>query len=133
MYSMFVNEGNMIAPILIQEEGQNPQYWKEQVISPQTAEIVKQSLFQVIENPTGTGASAKIEGIPMLGKTGTAEIKEAQDSAEGVERGWFICETLEGVERPLAVVGMVEDVKPHGGSGYVTAKVRAIIAQYYGK
>ncbi len=133
MYSMFVNEGNMIAPILIQEEGQNPQYWKEQVISPQTAEIVKQSLFQVIENPTGTGASAKIEGIPMLGKTGTAEIKEAQDSAEGVERGWFICETIEGVERPLAVVGMVEDVKPHGGSGYVTAKVRAIIAQYYGK
>ena len=133
MYSMFVNGGNMILPVLIQEEEQTPQYWKEQVISPQTAEIVKQGLIQVIENPTGTGASAKIEGIPMLGKTGTAEIKEAQDSTEGVERGWFICETLEGVERPLAVVGMVEDVKPHGGSGYVTAKVRAIVEQYYGK
>lgn len=133
MYSMFVNDGNMIAPVLIQEEEQSPQYWKEQVISAQTAETVKQGLIQVIENPTGTGASAKIEGVPMLGKTGTAEIKETQDSAEGVERGWFICETLEGVERPLAVVGMVEDVKPHGGSGYVTAKVRAIVAQYYGK
>lgn len=133
MYSMFVNGGNMILPVLIQEEEQTPQYWKEQVISPQTAEIVKQGLIQVIENPAGTGASAKIEGIPMLGKTGTAEIKEAQDSTEGVERGWFICETLEGVERPLAVVGMVEDVKPHGGSGYVTAKVRAIVEQYYGK
>lgn len=133
MYSMFVNEGNMIAPILTQEEEIQPAYWKEQVISAEAAETVKQDLIPVIEDPTGTGASAKIEGVSLLGKTGTAEIKESQDSAEGVERGWFICETADGSENPIAVVGMVEDVKSLGGSSYVTRKVRAIVAGYYGK
>lgn len=133
MYSMFVNEGNMIAPTLLLEENAEHRYWKENVISAETAELVKQDLIPVIEDPTGTGASAKIDGVHLLGKTGTAEIKESQDSAEGVERGWFICETVEGMENPIAVVGMVEDVKPMGGSGYVTKKVREIVAQYYGQ
>lgn len=133
MYSMFVNEGNMIAPTLLPKEDAEALYWKKQVISAETAELVKQDLIPVIEDPTGTGASAKIDGVHMLGKTGTAEIKERQDSTEGVERGWFICETVEGMENPIAVAGMVEDVKPMGGSGYVTKKVREIVAQYYGQ
>lgn len=133
MYSMFVNDGNMIQPTLIYEENTQPKYWKEQVISAETAEIVKQDLIQVIEDPTGTGASARIEGVMMLGKTGTAEIKESQDSTEGVERGWFVCETTEEMENPVVIAGMVEDVKSKGGSGYVTAKVREIVARYYGK
>lgn len=133
MYSMFVNDGNMIQPTLIYEENTQPKYWKEQVISAETAEIVKQDLIQVIEDPTGTGASARIEGVMMLGKTGTAEIKESQDSMEGVERGWFVCETTEEMENPVVIAGMVEDVKSKGGSGYVTAKVREIVARYYGK
>lgn len=133
MYSMFVNDGNMIQPQLLELEDGQPQNWKTDVISTQTAEIVKQDLVQVIEDPTGTGASALIGGVRMLGKTGTAEIKENQDSADGVERGWFLCETIEETDRPVAVVGMVEDVKPMGGSGYVTGKVRNIVAAYYGK
>ena len=123
----------MIAPTLLPKEDAEALYWKKQVISAETAELVKQDLIPVIEDPTGTGASAKIDGVHMLGKTGTAEIKERQDSTEGVERGWFICETVEGMENPIAVAGMVEDVKPMGGSGYVTKKVREIVAQYYGQ
>lgn len=133
MYSMFVNGGNMILPTLLPKENAEPHYWKERVISAETAELVKQDLIPVIEDPTGTGASAKIEGVHLLGKTGTAEIKGSQDSTEGVERGWFICETVEGMDNPIAVVGMVEDVKPMGGSGYVTRKVREIVARYYGQ
>lgn len=72
---------------------------------------MKQSLLSVIENPSGTGASAKIDGVTMLGKTGTAEIKESQDDTTGVERGWFICETTEDMPNQIAVVGMAEDVK----------------------
>ena len=80
--------------------------------------------------PSGTGASAKIDGVTMLGKTGTAEIKESQDDTDGVERGWFVCETTEDIAKPVVVAGMVEDVKDKGGSGYVTAKVREIVAAY---
>lgn len=132
MYSMFVNSGNMLKPTLAWEENYTAQGWKEQVVSAETAETVKNDLIQVIENPTGTGAGAKIDGITMLGKTGTAEIKESQDDTTGIERGWFICETVDDIDKPVAVVGMVEDVKDKGGSSYVTAKVRNIVAAYEG-
>ena len=130
MYSMFVNDGNMIQPVLKYEENAAAKIWKEQAVSAQTAQTVKQSLLSVIENPSGTGASAKIDGVTMLGKTGTAEIKESQDDTTGVERGWFICETTEDMPNQIAVVGMVEDVKTKGGSSYVTQKVRNIAASY---
>lgn len=130
MYSMFVNDGNMIQPVLKYEENAAAKIWKEKAVSAQTAQTVKQSLLSVIENPSGTGASAKIDGVTMLGKTGTAEIKESQDDTTGVERGWFICETTEDMSNQIAVVGMVEDVKTKGGSSYVTQKVRNIVASY---
>lgn len=130
MYSMFVNDGNMIQPVLKYEENAAAKIWKEKAVSAQTAQTVKQSLLSVIENPSGTGASAKIDGVTMLGKTGTAEIKESQDDTTGVERGWFICETTEDMSNQIAVVGMVEDVKTKGGSSYVTQKVRNIAASY---
>lgn len=132
MYSMFVNGGNMLRPTLAWEENYTAQVWKEQAVSAQTAETVKNDLVQVIENPAGTGAGARIDGITMLGKTGTAEIKESQDDTAGIERGWFICETADDIDKPVAVVGMVEDVKDKGGSSYVTAKVRSIVAAYEG-
>ena len=130
MYSMFVNDGNMIQPVLKYEENAAAKIWKEQAVSAQTAQTVKQSLLSVIENPSGTGSGAKIDGVTMLGKTGTAEIKESQDDTTGVERGWFICETTEDMPNQIAVVGMVEDVKTKGGSSYVTQKVRNIAASY---
>lgn len=130
MYSMFVNDGNMIQPVLKYEENAAAKIWKEKAVSAQTAQTVKQSLLSVIENPSGTGASAKIDGVTMLGKTGTAEIKESQDDTTGVERGWFICETTEDMSNQIAVVGMVEDVKTKGGSSYVTQKVRNIAVSY---
>ncbi|MEQ2041109.1 penicillin-binding transpeptidase domain-containing protein [Mediterraneibacter gnavus] len=130
MYSMFVNDGNMIQPVLKYEENAAAKIWKEQAVSAQTAQTVKQSLLSVIENPSGTGSGAKIDGVTMLGKTGTAEIKESQDDTTGVERGWFICETTEDMPNQIAVVGMVEDVKTKGGSSYVTQKVRNIAVSY---
>lgn len=131
MYSMFVNGGNMIQPVLTLEDGYTAKVWKQQVISPETAETVKNDLIQVIENPSGTGAVAKIDGITMLGKTGTAEIKDSQDDTDGIERGWFICETADAAAaKPVAVVGMIEDVKGKGGSNYVTQKVGNIVSAY---
>ena len=131
MYSMFVNGGDMIQPTLVWEDGYTAKVWTEQAVSAETAETVKNALIQVIENPSGTGAAAKIDGITMLGKTGTAEIKESQDDTAGIERGWFICETADpAAVKPVAVVGMIEDVKGRGGSNYVTEKVANIAAAY---
>lgn len=130
MYSIFVNSGSMIQPTILYKEQPEVKMWKENVVSAETAETVKNGLIQVIENPAGTGAIAKVDGVLMLGKTGTAEIKESQDDTKGIERGWFACETTEDIEKPIAVVGMIEDVKGKGGSNYVTEKVGAIVRAY---
>lgn len=130
MYSMFVNEGSMIAPTLLYKDQPQPKFWKEHVVSSQTADLVKNDLIQVIENPAGTGASAKIDGLTMLGKTGTAEIKQTQEDTNGQERGWFLCETTDDIPKPVAVAGMVENVKDKGMSHYVTNKVREIVKAY---
>lgn len=132
MYSIFVNDGNMIRPTLLMDSESTGQIWKENVFSAETVDTVREDLIQVIEDPSGTGAPAKIEGLTMLGKTGTAEIKDSQDDTDGIERGWFICETVEGTEDPIAVVGMVEDVKGKGGSTYVTKKVKNIVSAFTG-
>ncbi len=133
MYSLFVNDGSMVQPTLLYQDGYTGKMWKENVFSPDAVETVKNDLIQVIENPSGTGASARIEGVSLLGKTGTAEIKDSQSDTDGIERGWFICETADDTDTPIAVVGMVEDVKGKGGSSYVTEKVRNITADYLGK
>ena len=133
MYSLFVNDGSMIQPTLLCQDGYTGKMWKENVFSADAVETVRNDLIQVIENPSGTGASARIDGVTLLGKTGTAEIKDSQSDTDGIERGWFICETADSTDTPVAVAGMVEDVKGKGGSSYVTEKVRNITADYLGK
>lgn len=131
IYSAFVNEGNMILPVLRMEEDRQPQYWKKDVFTKETMEQLQKDLVQVIENPTGTGAGGRIEGVSLLGKTGTAETKGSQEDAGALEYGWFACETTAGEQRPLSVIGMVEDVQKKGGSNYVVSKVNAIMEAYY--
>lgn len=133
LYSLFVNDGSMIQPTLLCQDGYTGKMWKENVFSADAVETVRNDLIQVIENPSGTGASARIDGVTLLGKTGTAEIKDSQSDTDGIERGWFICETADSTDTPVAVAGMVEDVKGKGGSSYVTEKVRNITADYLGK
>lgn len=133
MYSAFVNEGNMIMPYLEYKENassQTAKYYKENAFSKEAANEVRDCLIQVVENPSGTAHSAKIEGKTIAGKTGTAEIKQSKDDTEGTEIGWFNAFNVgESDESLLLVVSMVENVKGKGGSHYLLPKVRAIFAQ----
>lgn len=133
MYSAFVNEGNMIMPYLEYKENassQTAKYYKENAFSKEAANEVRDGLIQVVENPSGTAHSAKIEGKTIAGKTGTAEIKQSKDDTEGTEIGWFNAFNVgESDDSLLLVVSMVENVKGKGGSHYLLPKVRAIFAQ----
>ena len=133
MYSAFVNEGNMIMSYLEYKENassQTAKYYKENAFSKEAANEVRDGLIQVVENPSGTAHSAKIEGKTIAGKTGTAEIKQSKDDTEGTEIGWFNAFNVgESDESLLLVVSMVENVKGKGGSHYLLPKVRAIFAQ----
>ena len=125
IYSAFVNDGSMIQPYLILSDETSPTFWIENAFTPETAVIVRDSLIQVIES--GSATDAKISGMTLAGKTGTAEIKQSKDDADGTELGWFVMFTADdNAENPLLVITMIEDVKGRGGSHYVVPKVKTL-------
>lgn len=128
VYSAFVNEGNIIKTYIEYKETPVATYEIQKAFSKETANTIKEALIQVVENPNGTANSAKIEGLTIAGKTGTAEIKVSKDDKEGTEIGWyntFIAD--ENSEKQLLIVSMVEDVQGRGGSHYVVDKVKDIL------
>lgn len=127
IYSSFQNEGNMIMPYLEYKENSTPTYYKTHAFSTETANTIKEDLIQVVENPNGTAYSAKMEGLTIAGKTGTAEIKQSKEDKNGTEIGWFNSFIVdENNKKQLLIISMVEDVKNRGGSHYLLNKIRTV-------
>lgn len=120
IYSAFANGGNMVKPYIILDDKNKTKYWKESVISEETANTIKNDLIQVVER--GTAKDCKIEGKTIAGKTGTAEIKASQEDKDGEEIGWFNAFDEDG----LLVISLIENAKSKSGSHYVVNKIRTI-------
>ena len=126
IYSSFVNDGNMITPYLEFKQEATPTYYKEAVFSAGTANTIKDDLIQTIEDPEGTAHLAKIEGLTLAGKTGTAETK-SNKGEDAKEIGWFNCFIADSnSDKQMLVISMVEGVENKGGSIYVVNKVRQL-------
>ena len=125
IYSAFVNGGSMIQPWLVYGGESQAKYFREQAFSAETAETIRANMIQVVEDPAGTGHSARIPGLALAGKTGTAEIKQSQEDEDGTELGWFNAFAADGDVQRLAIV-MIEDVKQRGGSHYVIPITKSV-------
>lgn len=125
VYSAFANNGNIVYPSLLQEDNKDG-YWKTNVIPADVASTVKQHLIQVMEDPRGTGRGARVPGIRMAGKTGTAELKHKKGEL-GLENGWY---AVFNVDDPrLLVTMMIEDVRGRGGSHVLDARIKRIFTK----
>ena len=136
IYSSFMNDGNMVMPYLVMKTGSDEggvaienttKYLKENAFSKEVAEEIRTDLIQTIESPEGTAHSAKIEGVTLAGKTGTAETK-SNKGEDAAEIGWFNCFIADPAsEKQLLIVSMVENVENKGGSLYVVNKVSNLL------
>ncbi|NTU69116.1 MAG: penicillin-binding protein 2 [Chlorobiaceae bacterium] len=88
-------------------------------VSRRTFDVVKQGMEGVVLQ--GTGTLAKVPGVTVAGKTGTAQNPHGQDHA------WFVC--FAPVEQPkIAITVLVENA---GFGGSVSAPIARELINYY--
>lgn len=76
MIAAVANDGYLVRPYLVKkiEDVNISEEEKDSInISKDTLTIVKEGLIKVVNDPDGTGRYAKVEGLLIAGKTGTAQ------------------------------------------------------------
>ena len=126
------SKGNIYKPYYVQKvvspQGQILEENKSEIIAkanlkPGHYEIIHQALKGVVDR--ATGRAAKVPGIDVYGKTGTAQ------NPHGDDHGWFLAFAgLPGQEPDIALSVFVEFGK--GGSSAAAPIAREIIKAYYG-
>ena len=127
-FCSIANGGFLVRPFVVKKivspQGQVIKETRPQIIrrvmSPQTSLRMRKILFQVVER--GTGRLAKIKGLKIAGKTGTAQKIEDGKYSHRLFRASFI--GFYPVENPYIVIGISfdEPIKSHYG-GVVAAPV----------
>ncbi len=129
-YSVIANGGELVQPYIISKiEDQagvtlkeNKPHVKRRVIRPEVAKTMREILGKVVTE--GTGTKAKIDGIPVGGKTGTAQ--KVLSGGRGYSHDAFMSSFIgfAPVDDPQLVIAVVLDTpKPSYYGGTVAAPV----------
>jgi penicillin-binding protein 2 len=114
------NGGRLVQPHLVRAVGGTPLEWPPPTdvgVRPETIEALRAGLFAVV-NEGGTGWRARIPGVELCGKTGSAQVvasarlQQAPGSFNLLPHGWFVGFASDE-RRSIALAVLVE----HGGSG----------------
>jgi peptidoglycan glycosyltransferase len=93
-------------------------------LSPVVWEFLRRSLWGAV-NEGGTGAAARLPGLDVAGKTGTAQTRANSKAARGEDHAWFAA--FAPVRDPEVVV--VVFVEGGGKGGQVAAPIARKILQ----
>ncbi|MFC6169143.1 penicillin-binding protein PBP4(5) [Loigolactobacillus jiayinensis] len=85
MYTAIANDGQMQLPTLLLDKTAKQQT----VLKKASATAVKQALVQVVADSQGTAHALQISGHNIAAKTGTAELKQKQDT-DGEQNGFLM-------------------------------------------
>jgi penicillin-binding protein 2 len=89
-------------------------------LKPETLAAVRGGLWGVVNEPGGTGSAARVPGLVIAGKTGTAQVvrmaargeRQAATGFKSKDHAWFVCYAASGSAQ-VAIAVIVE----HGGHG----------------
>jgi len=103
-------------------------------VSEQTLHLIRDALRGVVEDPRGTGRPARIKGVSVCGKTGTAqvvklEVSEKIEDEEQIpiqyrDHAWFVA--YAPAERPAIAVAVLIQHGGHGASAAAPVARRII-------
>jgi peptidoglycan glycosyltransferase len=97
-----------------------PKVWRR-AMTPATAATLNQLMQSVVASPNGTGTPARIPGITVAGKTGTAE------APPGAPHAWFIA--FAPAEAPRYAVAVIVEHAGDEGSESTGGRAAAPIAK----
>jgi len=147
LYATIARKGVQMDPFLVSNvenvEGlelyrRDPMVRRELEIPPEIWDSIIAALEGVVSNNMGTGRVARIAGVSVAGKTGTAQVVRIQELEDEKEvpyelrdHGWFAAFTP--VERPKFIASVVVE---HGGQGSssaapIVAKVLKKCLEFY--
>jgi penicillin-binding protein 2 len=141
-----IASGQLVAPRLVQrvESREGVQEMpaspsKPVAVSPELLALVRRGMTAVVEEPGGTGGRARVPGVKVAGKTGTAQVVQLQHT-EGMketdipiryrDHAWF--GAFAPADAPEIAVGVFVEHGLHGSSGAGPVAQR-ILARYFEK
>ncbi len=108
-------------------------------VTPENLELVRRGMTAVVEEPGGTGGRARVPGVKVAGKTGTAQVVQLQHT-EGMtesqipiryrDHAWF--GAFAPADAPEIAVGVFVEHGLHGSTG-AGPIVQRILARYFEK
>jgi penicillin-binding protein 2 len=147
-YGAIANGGALVRPRLILRvsdadgrlvDGPPPEASGRVPVRREFLDLVRSGLEGVVEEPHGTGARARVTGVRVAGKTGTAQAVGLKHT-EGVDEddlawelrdhAWFV--GFAPAEAPEIVVAALVEHGGHGGSAAAPV-VQKVLARYFEK
>jgi penicillin-binding protein 2 len=149
-YAVIANGGKIFRPQLVKEiyndKGEITQPFKAELVSdfkfknPNTLRLVREGLYQVMNNPKGTAFFRRGKGLQMAGKTGTAQVVRSSadkvyqkcDQLEYQYRHHGIFVAFAPYKNPKVAIAVLVE---HGcsGSGAAAPVVEPIMTTYMKK
>jgi penicillin-binding protein A len=129
--STIANDGVMMEPYLVKEVTKSDGTIikningkvNRTVISPENSKVMKDLMLGVVEE--GTGVNAKVSGIKVCGKTGTADHKEKGANIQ--PHAWFI--GFAPYENPTIALAVI--VENGGQGGIKAANIASQLIKFY--
>lgn len=132
-FSPFANGGFLVTPTLLSESSTQEEKGVikgERIMSEETALEMKNILLSVTEDPKGTGYLAKIPGVRVAGKTGTAQ---KYDPTTGYKNGKYYSSFVGFLpaDNPRFLIGvMVDEPKSEYYASLVASPLFKKIAEH---
>jgi penicillin-binding protein 2 len=147
-YAAIANGGNVVRPRLLLRkrdadggivEAAAPEVRSSVPVSAANLALVREALTGVVEEPRGTGGRARVAGLRVAGKTGTAQVVHMQHTEDLEEdevplkyrdHAWFV--SFAPADAPEIVVTVLSEHGGHGGSAAAPIAQR-VLARWFEK